>query len=190
MAEVTKGKGYESARSEAEEELAYIDSETARMTTLLAEMGVRRRTVVKILDAAKEALGEISPESFAQVANDRDAENDETEGVKLVARNAFRGLGPAQAALQYLRLLEHGETHSNLVKALQKGNVKSGSHRPSDSFRCALARRPDLFGWRKEKGKVGVWELKEWQRSLDPSQAVAAGVSEASASPHSLSLVS
>lgn len=184
MTEITKKKGYLSARADAEEELALIDSETARMTTELTAMAGRRRTVVKMIEVAKEALGEIPPTPVQEL----DHERDEAGGLTLVARNAFRALGPVQAALKYLRILEHEETHTNLVKALQKGNVKSGSRRPTDSFRNALARRPDVFVWRKEKGKVGVWGLREWQKPGE--QAMAAAASSIEESPRPLSLVS
>jgi hypothetical protein len=189
MAEVMKRKGYEGARAEAEQELTYIDSETARMTKELAEMDIRRRTVVRILNAAKEALGEIAPEAAPHMA-DQVSENNESEDLSVVARNAFRGLGPSQAALKYLRMLDHGVPHATLVRALQKGNVKSGSSRPSDAFRNALARHPEVFVWRKEKGRAGVWELKERQKPAVPEGAVAASAVSSADAARSLSLVS
>jgi hypothetical protein len=188
MAEVMRRKGYEGARAEAEQELAHIDSETARMTKELAEMEIRRRTVIRILNAAKEALGEVPPET-ASIAAEPDSENNESDDISVVARNAFRGLGPSQAALKYLRMLDHGVPHATLVKALQKGTVKSGSSRPADAFRNALARRSDVFVWRKEKGRAGMWELRERQKG--PEAGVNAdSISLTPEAARSLSLVS
>jgi hypothetical protein len=184
MSTVQKVKGYEIARSDAEAELAYIDAETARMTAELAQLAFRRLTVIKILDAVKEGLGEVVPKNASMEGNTQSSE--ELDGLSLVARNAYRGLGPAEAALKHLRLLEHGETHARLVEALLKGNVRSGSKHPADSFRTALQRRPNVFVWRKEQGRPGRWELKEWQRADESSTEE---TSQSAASPRALSLV-
>jgi len=159
-------KSYLVARNDLEAELAQIDAETTRMTTELAELATRRLMVVKFFNAAREALGEVAPTvpESTDVGGDVDDQED-MDGLSLVARNAFRGLGPVAAALKHLRTCEKELTHAELVKALEKGNLKSGSKRLSDSVRNALSRRPDLFVWKKEPGKVGRWGLKEWQKT-------------------------
>jgi hypothetical protein len=72
-------------------------------------------------------------------------------------------MGPAEAALKYLRLLKRSQTHPALVKALIKDKVMTEARNPDISFRTAMARHPEWFVWIKEKGKLGRWELTEWQ---------------------------
>lgn len=179
-------KSYVAARNDLEAELAQIDAETARMSTELSELATRRLTVVTFFNAARAALGEVVPESNTVGGDLESREDEDIDGLSLVARNAFRALGPSQAAVKYLRLREQRVTHAELVKALEKGNVKSGSKRPSDSIRNALSRRPDLFVWIKEPAKVGRWGLKEWQKTEEsPSEKT----SDPAASSRPLSLV-
>jgi hypothetical protein len=180
MLEPPKTSGYESARKDAETELAYVEAETARLRDELAELDLRKARAMKMLNIARECLGETVSETPPPFENT----NDNEDGLSFVAKNQFRGLGPAEAARKYLEMLGHGETHSQLVKALNKGNVRTGSKRRSDSFRTSLQRRPDWFAWHKEKGLVGRWELVEWQTSRSSASE------ETQSGARSLSLVS
>lgn len=163
MLEPPKTSGYESARKDAETELAYVEAEKARLCGELAELDLRKARAMKMLTVARECLGEVASEIHPTIESANE-DNDE-DGLSFVAKNQFRGMGPAKAARRYLEMLGHGETHSLLVKALEKGSVRTGSKRRSDSFRTSLQRRPDWFVFKKEKGEVGRWELVEWQNA-------------------------
>jgi hypothetical protein len=183
MLEPLKTSGYESARKDAETELAYVEAETARLRSELVELDLRKARAMKMLSIARECLGEVVSEIHSAV----EPANEDDDGLSFVAKNQFRGMGPAKAARKYLEMLGHGETHSRLVKALEKGSVRTGSKRRSDSFRTSLQRRPDWFVFKKEKGEVGRWELVEWQNA-----GAAASENPAVSQPgtRSLSLVS
>jgi hypothetical protein len=186
MLEPPKTSGYENARKDAETELGYVQSERARLLSEVAELDLREARALKMLNAARECLGEVVPEIHSAVESANE-DNEDHDGLSFVAKNQFRGMGPAKAARKYLEMLGHGEIHSRLVKALEKGSVRTGSKRRSDSFRTSLQRRPDWFVFKKEKGEVGRWELVEWQNA-----GAAASENPADSQPgtRSLSLVS
>jgi hypothetical protein len=108
--------------------------------------------------------------------------------VRLVARNAFKGMAPATAARKYLLEIGRGISHPTLVKALLRGNVKSGSKHSTDAMRTALHRHKEWFVWKKEKGQRGTWELVEWQTGASELNQEAAS-STPLGSPPTLSLV-
>jgi hypothetical protein len=164
MLQPPKTSGYENARKDAETELGYVKSERVRLMGELAELDLREARALKMLNAARECLGEVVPEVRLTIESENE-NNQNEDGLSFVAKNQFRGMGPAKAARKYLEILGHGETHSQLVKALEKGSVRTGSKRRADSFRTSLQRRPDWFVFKKEKGEVGRWELVEWQNT-------------------------
>jgi hypothetical protein len=104
-----------------------------------------------------------------EVAEDelRESKQDDDVSISQVSRNAFKGMAPAQAARKYLLEIGHGTSHTALVKALLRGNVKTGSKHSTDAMRTALHRHKEWFVWKKEKGQRGIWELVEWQVSED-----------------------
>ena len=186
MLQPPKTSGYENARQDAEAELGYVEAERARLLAELSELDLRKARAMRMLNAARECLGEVVPEIRPTVESANE-ENEDEDGLSFVAKNQFRGMGPAKAARKYLEMLGHGETHSRLVKALEKGSVRTGSKRRSDSFRTSLQRRPDWFVFKKEKGEVGRWELVEWQKA---GAAAGDGPAESQSGARSLSLVS
>lgn len=159
----TEVNAFQLALNQAEQKIAIIDAESARMTAELERLAVEKAVLVGTRKALRKQLGEVIPEEV----------NDE-EGSSIVPRNYFRGIGPAEAARKYLQLLGHGCSHADMVQALLRGKVRSGSKRPADSFRTSIQRRSDWFRWKKEKGKVGKWELVEWpgidETSKEPSR--------------------
>ena len=185
MLQPPKTSGFESARKDAETELEYVEAETARLRGELAELDLRKGRAIRMLNIARECLGEVVSENHASVETAGDDERG--DGLSFVAKNQFRGMGPARAARQYLEMLGHGEPHSLLVKALEKGGVRTGAKRRSDSIRTCLQRRPDWFAFKKEKGEVGRWELMDWQSM---SASASENPAESQTSPRSLSLVS
>lgn len=185
MLEPLKTSGYESALKDAETELAYVEAETARLRGELNELDLRKQRAMRMLNIARECLGEVVSEIHPAVETAGDDERG--DGLSFVAKNQFRGMGPAKAARKYLEMLGLGETHSQLVKALEKGGVRTGAKRRSDSIRTCLQRRPDWFVFKKEKGEVGRWELVEWQNT---AASGGENLAESQSSARSLSLVS
>jgi hypothetical protein len=150
------------ALSEVEREIATVDAEAERITAEVANLAVKKRSLLKTLSGLKELLGQAEPEPLpADSGSFNEVELAST--VSHVSRNAFRGMGPAAAARKYLRDVGQRQTHAEVVDALLRGNVKSKAKYPSDSFRTAMQRRTDWFVWKKELGQFGYWELVEWQ---------------------------
>src|SRR6185369_16623098 len=101
----------------------------------------------------KKRLGKEIPEE-ARVGSELDDE----ACIRLVTKNAFKGMAPAQAARKYLLEVGRAVAHPVLVKALLRGNVKTGSRHATDAFRTALHRHKDWFVWKKVKGQRPTWE--------------------------------
>ena len=156
-----------------ERDLAELDVDTIRLQREIVE---RRAEIDKLADQKLGWLrlaGELKKRLGLGLTREEEAAlaqgvAPEGERVPVVPRNAFSGMGPSEAALKYLRLLKRGQTHPELVKALKKGNVSTGAKHPDVSFRTAMARHREWFVWIKEKGKLGRWELTEWQNREDP----------------------
>jgi hypothetical protein len=117
-------------------------------------------------------------------------ELDEDACIRLVTRNAFKGMAPAQAARKFLLEIGRGIAHPALVKALLRGNVKSGSKHSTDAMRTALHRHKEWFVWKKEKGQRGTWELVEWQTAAEDLPAQESAMAASSGGSRNLSLVS
>jgi len=165
----------------ADDEMARLESEIVRMRAEIARIANHRAGFVDLSIELKKRLGhEVPAEARAGGKLDEDA------SVSLVARNAFKGMAPAPAARKYLLEVGHGVSHPTLVKALLRGNVKSGSKHSTDAMRTALHRHKEWFVWKKEKGQRGTWELVEWQTDDKESSAQASGLS---VPPPALSLV-
>jgi hypothetical protein len=147
---------------EVEREIAAVDSEFETLTTKATTLAVKKGSLQKTQRGLAELLGRVptEPSPLRIEALDK---IDLGSGTSLVARNAFRYMGPAAAARKLLRKMGHRMTHPEVVEALFRGNVKSRSKYPSDSIRAAMLRRKDWFVWKKEPGHFGYWELVEWQ---------------------------
>lgn len=153
------------------------------MRSDIAHIATKRAGFVDLSVELKKRLGqEVSVEARAG------GELDEDACIRLVTRNAFKGMAPAQAARKYLLEVGRGVAHPVLVKALLRGNVKSGSKHATDAVRTALHRHKDWFVWKKEKGQRGTWELVEWQTTAEELRVEPAPASATSGSP-ALSLV-
>ena len=147
---------FQLALKEADEKIARIDSESARMQAELRSLSTEKVILLGTRRALLIQLGEIVPEKAP-----------DEEVTSSVAKNAFKGLGSAAAARKYLQEVGHAQTHQQVVDALVKGNVKTGSKRPSDSIRTSMQRRPEWFRWVKRKGSPGCWELVEWPETSE-----------------------
>ena len=147
---------------EVEREIAALDSEVERLTTEVSTLAMKKGALQKTQRGLAELLGRVptEPSSLKFEALD---EVEPGLSISLVPRNAFRYMGPAAAAQKLLRKTGHRMTHPEVVESLIKGNVKSKSKFPSDSFRAAMLRRKEWFVWKKEPGQFGYWELVEWQ---------------------------
>ena len=172
----------------ADEETARLESEIVRMRSEIARIGQQRAGFVELSKQLKKRLGH-------EVAEDdrRESKQDDDESISHVSRNAFKGMAPAQAARKCLLEIGHGMSHTALVKALLRGNVKTGSKHSTDAMRTALHRHKEWFVWKKEKGQRGIWELVEWQTGEDRTGAEDTTASRMSGLPHgspALSLVS
>lgn len=170
----------------ADDEMARLESEIVRMRADIAKIANQRAGFVDLSIELKKRLGQVVPPGVRAGGG----ELDEDASVRLVPRNAFKGMAPAQAARKYLLEIGHGVSHPALVKALLRGNVKSGSKHSTDAMRTALHRHKEWFVWKKEKGQRGTWELVEWQTSVKESSAEeSASSSVPSSGPPTLSLV-
>ncbi len=149
---------FQLALREADENIARIDRESARIQTELRRLSTEKVILLGTRKALLIQLGELVPEKAS-----------DEEGTSSVSKNAFKGLGSAAAARKYLQEVGQAQTHQQVVDALVKGNAKSGSKRPSDSIRTSMQRRPEWFRWVKRKGSPGCWELVEWPETSDSS---------------------
>ena len=169
----------------ADDEMARLESEIVRMRAEIAKIANQRAGFVDLSIELKKRLGqEVPPEVRAS------GELDEDASVRLVTRNAFKGMAPATAARKYLLEIGRGVSHPTLVKALLRGNVKTGSKHSTDAMRTALHRHKEWFVWKKEKGQRGTWELVEWQTGANELSAQENAPPVPSGVPPALSLVS
>ncbi len=169
----------------ADNEMARLESEIVRMRAEIAKIANQRAGFVDLSIELKKRLGqEVPAEGRAS------GELDEDASVRLVTRNAFKGMAPATAARKYLLEIGRGVSHPTLVKALLRGNVKTGSKHSTDAMRTALHRHKEWFVWKKEKGQRGTWELVEWQTGANELSAQETAHPVPSGVPPALSLVS
>ena len=145
--------------ADADDETARLEAEIVRMRSEIAQIGKRRSGFVDLSNQLKKRLGHEVPEDEGRWSK----HDDDDVSVSQVSRNAFKGMAPAQAARKHLLEIGHGMSHTALVKALLRGNVKTGSKHSTDAMRTALHRHKEWFVWKKEKGQRGIWELVEWQ---------------------------
>jgi hypothetical protein len=155
------------------------------MRAEIAKIGNQRAGFVDLSIELKKRLGQEIP-AKARIG----AELDEDASVRLVARNSFKRMAPAPAARKYLLEIGRGVSHPTLVKALLRGNVKSGSKHSTDAMRTALHRHKEWFVWKKQKGQRGIWELVEWQTGTNELSGQESAPSVSSVGPPALSLVS
>lgn len=148
--------------ADTDDEKARLEGEIVRMRSEIARLDQRRVGFVNLGNELKKRLGHEVPEDAH-----RASKQDDDVSVSQVSRNAFKGMAPAHAARKYLLEIGHGMSHTALVKALLRGNVKTGSKHSTDAMRTALHRHKDWFVWKKDKGQRGVWELVEWQTGED-----------------------
>lgn len=148
--------------ADTDDEMARLEAEIVRMRSEIARLGQCRAGFVDLSNELKKRLGH-------EVAEDarRASKQDDDVSVSQVSRNAFKGMAPAHAARKYLLEIGHGMSHSELVRALLRGNVKTGSKHSTDAMRTALHRHKEWFVWKKDKGQRGIWELVEWQTGED-----------------------
>ena len=174
--------------ADTDDEKARLEGEIVRMRSEIARLDQRRVGFVNLSNELKKRLGHEVPEDAR-----RASKQDDDVSVSQVSRNAFKGMAPAQAARKYLLEIGHGMSHSALVKALLRGNVKTGSKHSTDAMRTALHRHKEWFVWKKDKGQRGIWELVEWQTGEGRLGAENTTASRMSGLPHgssTLSLVS
>jgi hypothetical protein len=169
----------------ADDEMARLESEIVRMRAEIAKIANQRAGFVDLSIELKKRLGQEVP-----VKARAGGELDEDASVRLVTRNAFKGMAPATAARKYLLEIGRGVSHPTLVKALLRGNVKTGSKHSTDAMRTALHRHKEWFVWKKEKGQRGTWELVEWQTGANELSAQETAPTVPSGAPPALSLVS
>ena len=172
----------------ADEETARLEAEIVRMRSEIARISQQRAGFVDLSNQLKKRLGHEVVEDVRSGSK----QGDDVD-VAQVSRNAFKGMAPAHAARKYLLEIGHGMSHTALVKALLRGNVKTGSKHSTDAMRTALHRHKEWFVWKKEKGQRGIWERVEWQPSEDRLGAEDTTASRMSGLPHgssTLSLVS
>jgi len=169
----------------ADDEMARLESEIVRMRAEIASIANQRAGFVDLSIELKKRLGQEVP-----AAARAGAELDEDASIRLVTRNAFKGMAPAPAARKYLLEIGRGVSHPTLVKALLRGNVKTGSKHSTDAMRTALHRHKEWFVWKKEKGQRGTWELVEWQTGAKELSAQESAPSVSPGAPPALSLVS
>ena len=175
--------------ADTDDEKTRLEGEIVRMRSEIARLDQRRVGFVNLSNELKKRLGHEVPEDARRVSQ----EEDDDVSVSQVSRNAFKGMAPAQAARKHLLEIGHGMSHATLVKALLRGNVKTGSKHSTDTMRTALHRHKDWFVWKKEKGQRGIWELVEWQTGEGGLGAENTTASRISGLPHgssTLSLVS
>ena len=146
----------------ADEEMARLEAEIVRMRSEIARISQQRAGFVDLSNQLKKRLGH----EVVEDVHNRSKQDDDVD-VAQVSRNAFKGMAPAHAARKYLLEIGHGMSHTALVKALLRGNVKTGSKHSTDAMRTALHRHKEWFVWKKEKGQRGIWELVEWQTGED-----------------------
>lgn len=174
--------------ADTDDEKARLEGEIVRMRSEIARLDQRRVGFVNLSNELKKRLGHEVPEDAH-----RASKQDDDVSVSQVSRNAFKGMAPAHAARKYLLEIGHGMSHSTLVKALLRGNVKTGSKHSTDAMRTALHRHKEWFVWKKDRGQRGIWELVEWQTGEDRLGAENTTASRVSGMPHgssTLSLVS
>jgi hypothetical protein len=174
--------------ADAYDEKARLESEIVRMRSEIVRIDQRAAGFVDLSNELKKRLGHEVPENARRASKQHD-----DVSVSQVSRNAFKGMAPAHAARKYLLEIGHGMSHTTLVKALLRGNVKTGSKHSTDAMRTALHRHKEWFVWKKEKGQRGIWELVEWQTGEDRLRAEDTTASRMSGLPHgssTLSLVS
>jgi hypothetical protein len=170
--------------ADAYDEKARLEAEIVRMRSEIVRIDQRVAGFVDLSNELKKRLGHEVPE-------DARSKQDDDVSVSQVSRNAFKGMAPAHAARKYLLEIGHGMSHSALVKALLRGNVKTGSKHSTDAMRTALHRHKEWFVWKKEKGQRGIWELVEWQTDREGVQdGTASRMSGLPSSSPTLSLVS
>lgn len=175
--------------ADEDDEVVRLEAEMVRMRSEIAQSGQRRAGFVALRNELKKRLGHDVPEEDARRANNQDDDVSDSQ----VSRNAFKGMAPAHAAHKHLLEIGHGMSHAALVKALLRGNVKTGSKNSTDTMRTALHRHKEWFVWKKEKGQRGIWELVEWQTGEDRLGAEDTTASRMSGLQHgssTLSLVS
>lgn len=159
---------FESSLRQIEGILAGLDADTVRLRADIVEREAEIGRVAKQrigwlrLSAETKSTLDIALTQEEAAAVQRGGVT-EPERASVIPKNAFSGMGPAEGALKYLRLLKRSQTHPALVKALIRGKVMTEAKNPDISFRTAMARHPEWFVWIKEKGKLGRWELTEWQ---------------------------
>ena len=174
--------------ADTDDEKARLEGEIVRMRSEIARLDQRRVGFVNLSNELKKRLGHEVSEDARRIS-----QQDDDVSVSQVPRNAFKGMAPAQAARKYLLEIGHGMSHATLVKALLRGNVKTGSKHSTDTMRTALHRHKEWFVWKKEKGQRGIWELVEWQTGEGGLGAENTTASRISGLPHgssTLSLVS
>jgi hypothetical protein len=176
---------FELALLRTQRDIADAYDEKARLEAEIVRM---RGEIVRIdlSNELKKRLGQEVPE-------DARSKQDDDVSDSQVSRNAFKGMAPAHAARKHLLEIGRGMSHTALVKALLRGNVKTGSKHSTDAMRTALHRHKEWFVWKKEKGQRGIWELVEWQTGEDRLGAEDTTASRMSGLPHgssTLSLVS
>jgi hypothetical protein len=148
--------------ADTDDEKARLEGEIVRMRSEIARLDQRRVGFVNLSNELKKRLGHEVPEDAH-----RASKQDDDVSISQVSRNSFKGMAPAHAARKYLLEIGHGMSHSALVKALLRGNVKTGSKHSTDAMRTALHRHKEWFVWKKDKGQRGIWELVEWQTGED-----------------------
>jgi hypothetical protein len=171
---------YEMSLRQTERDLGSLDDERTRLRREIASMqgelrglATKRIEWLQLSGGLKKLLGVPLTEEETKVAGDISVAS---ERLVTIPKNAFQGMGPAEAARKYLLMLGRPATHREVVEGLRKGKVNSEARHLDASLRTAMQRRTDWFVWTKEKGTFGMWELTEWQNEenyeLDSDRSV------------------
>ena len=158
---------YEMSLRQTERDLGALADERARIKreiksrqTELRDLAQKRIEWLQLSGHLKKTLGlELTEEETklcptVPVASER---------LVTITPETFKGMSIAEAGRKYLLMLGRGVTTRELIDNLPKGGVVTEAQHLDAAFRNAMSRRPDWFVLIREKGRLGRWELAEWQ---------------------------
>jgi hypothetical protein len=137
------------ALKQADEEIADIDSRQDSLQTELERMTATKNKLITTRRALLIQVGDLPVDQSPLPQTS-------------AASKSFKGMSFAAAARKYLFDVGRPQTHTQVVEALLKGNIKIASKHPGNSIRTSMQKHPDWFRWVKRPGGRGQWELVEW----------------------------
>lgn len=158
---------YEMSLRQTERDLGALEDERTRIRreikdkqAELRDLGMKRLGWVQLSGRLKRTLNLPLTEEEAKLCPEVSVTNESSVSI---TRNTFKAMSIADAARKYLLMLGRGATQRELIEILQNGGVRTEAKHLDAAFRNSLVRRPDWFVFIREKGKLGRWELTEWQ---------------------------